>query len=563
MTKIEKIAKQKFGFEKFLPGQRESIQAVINGRDTLVVKPTGSGKSAIYQIAGLLMSGPTVVVSPLIALQKDQLDSIRQQDLPEAAVVNSTQRVGEVREAFEKLEDGDLEYLFLAPEQFHNPATLERVQAAKPSLFVVDEAHCISEWGHDFRPDYLRLGSVIEALNHPVVLAMTATAAPRVREEIIEKLGMRDPQIVVRGFDRPNIHLSVRHFGSEPEKAEALFSAVEDSEKPGIVYVATRKHAETIGQALSDRGLRVVYYHGGMPAKERKQIHEDFMQDQADVIVATNAFGMGVDKPNVRFVFHYDISDSIDSYYQEIGRAGRDGKTARAVLFYRPEDLGVQKFFKGGGKLEKEQLLRVAETVASEDGRIEFDQLAEKTDLSGRKLAKALNRLTEAGAVETLPTGEVVASGEAAVEEAVEQAAGAHQAFKDYEQLRIEKIRMYAELADCRREYLLEYFGEEAEGHCGRCDNCERLEQGESSGHPAPARSARGTNAPAQPASAAQPAAAAGPFALKTRVVHKEWGKGVVEAYEGGKMTVLFDEQGRKTLSVQAVVENNLLESAA
>ncbi len=547
---IAEVAKERCGFDRFLPGQEEAIRSVLEGRDTLVVKPTGSGKSAIYQIAAAIIPGPTVVVSPLIALQKDQVDAIGDQDVGDAAVVNSVVRASEVKETFGKLEEGDLEFVFMAPEQLHKSEVLERLKAAGPKLFVVDEAHCISEWGHDFRPDYLKLGRAIEALGHPVVLAMTATAAPRVRDEIVEKLGMQKPNIVVRGFDRPNIWLGVQSFESEAAKKEKLFDEIESADKPGIVYVATRKHAEEIGGALSERGLKVLYYHGGMKAKDRHQIQDEFMSGDAEVIVATNAFGMGVDKSNVRFVFHYDISDSIDSYYQEIGRAGRDGQPSKAILFYRPEDLGIQKFFKGGGKIEEQEMKQIAEAVLNEGEPVDPGDLKEKLNLSDRKLAKAINRLEDAGALETLPTGEVIAAEDGPdLEQAARDAASAQRERKEHEALRIEKMRAYAELNACRREYILNYFGEAFNGPCGNCDYCQGL------------LAARTKPQPAIRASAAAPPE--GPFPLKSRVIHKEWGKGMVDSYEGGKITVLFDEAGRKTLSVEAVLKGNLLEQAA
>jgi ATP-dependent DNA helicase RecQ len=538
-AQIQKIAEEKFGYKELRPGQEEAISAILNKQDTLVVMPTGSGKSAIYQIPALLLGGPTVVVSPLIALQRDQAQSLGQQDVPGAAVVNSMTRVGDVREAFEDLKEGDLEFLFLAPEQFSNSERFERVRASKPSLFVVDEAHCISEWGHDFRPDYLNLGSVIEALGHPVVLAMTATAAPKVRDEITERLGMRKPRVIVKGFNRPNIRLTVEsNFESESKKKDALLERVSEAEKPGIVYAASRKHAEDIAHELSDRGLKAVFYHGGMRAKERNAIQEDFMSGRSDVIVATSAFGMGVDKANVRFVFHYDISDSLDSYYQEVGRAGRDGLPANAILFYRPEDLGLQKFLAGGGKLETDKLEQIAKAVHQEDAPVSPEELREKLDLSKAKVAKALNRLEEAGAVERLPTGEVAGSNPPDLREAAEQAAVAQKERHEYNMLRIEKMRAYAELLDCRREYLLNYFGEDSKGRCGNCDNCLK-------------------------SPSTQPKKPGEPFPLKTRVVHKQWGKGLVKSYDGDKVVILFDEAGPKTLSTQAVVEGGLLERAS
>ncbi len=252
--RIESVARDTFGYESLHPGQVEAIESVLAGCDTLAVMPTGAGKSAIYQIAALLSPGPAVIVSPLIALQRDQLAAIQQEDIGEAAVVNSAERASERREAWVELDEHRLTYLFLAPEQFSNEETLAHVRAAQPSLLVVDEAHCISEWGHDFRPDYLKLGAVVEALGHPAALALTATASPPVRAEIVERLHMREPRLIVQGFNRPNIWLGVERFEDEHGKRHALPDRVEAAEKPGIVYAATHKHAEELAAALGARG---------------------------------------------------------------------------------------------------------------------------------------------------------------------------------------------------------------------------------------------------------------------------------------------------------------------
>jgi ATP-dependent DNA helicase RecQ len=534
---IRQIARERFGYESLRAGQEAAIKALLDGHDTLAVMPTGSGKSAIYQIAGILIPGSTVVISPLIALQRDQVESIARQDVGEAAVVNSTVPTAKRQEVFEALEEEELEFLFLAPEQFNNPETLERLQNSKPSLFVVDEAHCISEWGHDFRPDYLRLGSAIAALGHPRILALTATAAPTVREEIIERLGMHDPQVIVQGFDRPNIWLGVKRFEDEAEKQQALLKWAVRAKKPGIVYVATRKKAEEVAQALCDKRVKAIFYHAGMKAKEREEAQSAFMNDEAEVIVATTAFGMGVDKPNVRFVFHHDISDSVDSYYQEMGRAGRDGEKALAILFYCPDDLKIRRFLASSGQVDAEEVEQVAAVVQEQDEPIKRRELREQTGLSQAKVATALSRLEEVGVVEMLATGEVVESEKPPeVSEAAQEAIRAQERYQHYLRSRLEMMRGYAEVRDCRREYLLNYFGEKLEEPCGFCDNCKAGVVVEDSGSK--------------------------PFPLSSRVVHSSWGEGLVMRYEGDKMVILFDEVGYKTLDVDMVKQRGLLKQA-
>ncbi len=461
---ILEAARKNFGFDTLRPGQEEAIRALLKHQHSLVVMPTGSGKSAIYQIAGSLLKGATVVISPLIALQKDQVDSINTSNGDDAVVLNSTQRVSETRESMEKIEEGSGKYIFLAPEQLRKQETIEALENAGIELFVIDEAHCISEWGHDFRPDYLQLGSTIERLGHPTVLAMTATASPQVRQEIVERLGMRKPKIFVQDFDRPNIYLRVDRFQKEEEKLQALVHRVHWAEKPGIVYVATRKKAEEIMRALDGEGVHALFYHGGLKASERTEIQEQFMSDNAEVIVATNAFGMGIDKANVRFVYHYDITDSLDSYYQEIGRAGRDGERAEAVLFFRPEDLGVQKFRSSEGKLEAKQIERVADAIADQEGPVEVEEISEQANLSERKLANAIHRLEDVGALDVLPTGEVELAEDADVSEAAQDAAAEQEKRSAMRLERLRQMQEYADTGTCRREYLLRYFGDSFTG---------------------------------------------------------------------------------------------------
>lgn len=469
---IHEVARRHLGFESLRPGQEPAVRSLLEGRDTVVVQPTGSGKSAIYQIAGLMIEGSTVVISPLIALQKDQVDSINEHDAAPAVVVNSTQRAAEARDTMEQIEQGKVEYIFLAPEQLHREETMTALKAGGISLFVIDEAHCISAWGHDFRPEYLQLGPVIEALGHPVVLAMTATASPEVRDEIIQRLGLRDPAVFVSGFDRPNISLRVDSFSSESDKMDALIRRTNFADKPGIIYTATRKNAEEIMRALDEAGVHSLFYHAGLKAKERAAIQEQFMGGNAEVIVATNAFGMGIDKADVRFVYHFDIPDSLDSYYQEIGRGGRDGEPAEAVLFYRPENIGTQKFRTGEGKLETRQLEQITEVLKKEDGPLKPEAIAEEVDLSKRKLIAALHRLEDVGAVEALPTGEVQIAESADLDDAARAAIEEQERHKQLRRQRLEQMQQYAELSSCRREALLRYFGDDFTGPCYNCDNC-------------------------------------------------------------------------------------------
>ena len=467
-------AKRLLGFPSLRLGQDDAIRALLNGHDVVVVQPTGSGKSAIYQIAGELIGGSTVIVSPLIALQKDQADSIdEERKLKDPVVVNSALPVTEQRDAMERIEEGQAKYIFLAPEQLRKRETIETLQSGGVSLFVIDEAHCVSQWGHDFRPDYLQLGVVIEALEHPPVLAMTATASKRVRDEIVERLGLKKPKVIVQGFDRPNISLRVDTFGTEDEKLEAVMRRVTFAETPGIIYVGTHKHAESIAEELQQRGVDAVFYHGGRKAKERDEIQDRFMRGDAPVIVATNAFGMGVDKPDIRFVYHADVSESLDSYYQEIGRAGRDGKPAEAVLFFRPGDIGSQAYKTSSGKVDTAELEQVVGVLAQEGGPVATEELVEKTDLTARKLINTVHKLEQVGAAEQLPTGDVQLAGDMSVEEIAKAAAEQQEHQKELRKWRLEQMKAYAEHRGCRREFLLRYFGDSYEGPCGNCDNCE------------------------------------------------------------------------------------------
>ncbi len=470
---IAQAARKLLKFPSLRLGQEDAIRSLLEGRDTLLVQPTGSGKSAVYQIAGALREGSTIVVSPLIALQKDQADAIEASRLDETAVVNSTLSASQMREAMERIQGGKVEYIFLAPEQLSKQETLDHLRAANVSLIAIDEAHCISQWGHDFRPDYLGLAQVIEALGHPPTLAMTATASNEVRKEIIGRLGLRDPRVLVHGFDRPNISLRVDFFSTRGEKHEAVLRRVEFADKPGIVYVSTHKNAESIAGDLQACGVDAVFYHGGLKARQREEIQDRFMNGEVEVIVATNAFGMGVDKPDIRFVYHADVSDSLDGYYQEIGRAGRDGQPAEAVLFYRPQDINAQQYKTGGGNVDAQALETVASALAHHRRPTSRDDLAKETALSGRKLSNIVHKLEEVGAAKQLDSGRIQLARGRTLDDIAEAAASQQQVQKEVRKRRLESMQGYAECRTCRREYLLRYFGDDYSGPCGNCDRCE------------------------------------------------------------------------------------------
>jgi ATP-dependent DNA helicase RecQ len=338
-----KVLKEIFGFDSFLPGQEEAIRAVLEGRDTLAVMPTGGGKSLCYQIPALMQESLTVIVSPLISLMKDQVDSLLQSSVAEAATLHSGLSPEERWEVERRVRTGETRMLYVAPERLRSLEFVLSLRRAGVGLFVVDEAHCISEWGHNFRPDYLFLPRAVRDLGSPPILALTATATPRVRDDILRSLKMRSPKVVVTSFNRPNLTYRVLSAKEKKHKLPLVLDIIRNSPPPGIVYATTRKESEELAASLRRSGVDAAAYHAGMDAAERSDVQERFMTDELSVVVATVAFGMGVDKPNVRFVIHSSVPGSLPAYMQESGRAGRDGEKAECVILYRSADLGRRK----------------------------------------------------------------------------------------------------------------------------------------------------------------------------------------------------------------------------
>ncbi|MFE9880879.1 RecQ family ATP-dependent DNA helicase [Streptomyces sp. NPDC005784] len=551
--RLRRCAREVFGWESLRPSQLAAMTAVMEGRDTIVVMPTGAGKSAVYQVPGVLLKGPTVVVSPLIALQRDQVAHLARIEGSGASAVNSAQRARDNEAAWERVREGSLHFLFVSPEQLAKDEVVEQIAAAAPALMVVDEAHCVSSWGYDFRPDYLSLCHVRERIGRPPLLALTASAAAPVRADIVERLGMHEAHEVVAGFDRPNITLEVVRHRENAGKRRWVVERTAAEAKPGIVYAGTRREAEQYAQELSALGFDSAAYHAGLSAAERSRTHDRFRDDELDVVVATSAFGMGIDKPNIRFVLHASVPGSLDTYYQEIGRAGRDGQPSTAILAYRPEDLGVQRF-RTGAHPDPQTLGGLIDAVRESRGPVTATGLRERTGLSQTPLTSMLHLLEEAGAVTTEKRGGVRAVPGARRDSCVREAVRIASARVDLERSRLEMMRAYAETNGCRRRHMLGYFGESlTEGDCAACDICTRARE---SKH-APVRT--GDVLSGTGPDLLEPMAADGAFPPGMRVGHSTWGEGEVMSEEGNRITVLFESVGYRTLSLPAVQARGLL----
>lgn len=482
----QEALKTYFALEQFRAPQQEIIGSVLAGKDTLVVMPTGGGKSLCYQLPAMILPGVTLVVSPLIALMKDQVDTLCAKGLP-AGLINSMQSAEEQRNTLQAIRQRELKLVYVAPERFRSQSFLRSLPPEAISLLAIDEAHCLSQWGHDFRPDYMRLGAVRKALGNPPCVALTATATPDVQSDIKNHLELRDPAEFVAGFARPNLSFRILQVGPEKEKYARLQKLLRE-QRTGIVYCATRKSVENVTGKLKELGEQVICYHGGLSDNERNAAQEAFMSRKVNVVVATNAFGMGIDRADIRFVCHFEMPGSVEAYYQEGGRAGRDGKPAVCEMLFSYADKRIQDFFIEGTNPGRELITQVFDTLRNHrdeqnEVKLSIDDLAEQIPVKVNPMAvgSALALLSRGEWIERFDVpgqrirGTRILKPELTGRDLPFDAAALAEK-RQRDDKRLQAVIQFAYARKCRQSWILEYFGERSGASCGQCDHCQQQE---------------------------------------------------------------------------------------
>lgn len=477
-NKIFDILKNYFGYDSFKGEQEAVIRRIVNERKhSLVLMPTGSGKSLCYQIPALYFENSTIVISPLIALMQDQVDALRKKNIP-AAFINSTLSKQEREKRLKDFLDGKIKLLYVTPERFRKQDFVERIKKVKIDLLAVDEAHCISEWGHDFRPDYSRIGEFRELLGNPLTIALTATATHAVQEDIIKKLNINKNEIKIfhQGIERPNLRLEAVDVFDDKEKLREIFSTLEKYEGSGIIYFSLIKTLERFSEILGDNGFKHGVYHGKLEDKQRKSMQRDFINEKQKLILATNAFGMGIDKADIRFVIHVEVPSSIESYYQEIGRAGRDGKDSLCLLLYNQEDLYTQMEFIKWANPDANFYFALYNLLKRDLGLINssgIEYLREQMNFKNKndfRIETALAMLDRYGVTE----GDIEKKNLKLVNELPEILQDDNflkeKLLNDNKKLL--SVVNYFRSENCRRVFISDYFGFPGEKPCGNCDNC-------------------------------------------------------------------------------------------
>jgi ATP-dependent DNA helicase RecQ len=468
-----------FGFRQLRPGQASIMEAVLAGQDTLAVQPTGSGKSLTYQLPSMVLPGPTLVVSPLLALIEDQYTKLLKAGVP-VARIDSTRTAKERAADLEGVREGRIRLVFITPESVCSPSVQETLDGVKFSLFAVDEAHCVSQWGHDFRPSYLGLRRAAEVLGRPPILALTATATPAVGDDVIAQLGMKNSKVVRVSFHRPNLAFDVRKVAGEADKLRILGKLIQRLRRPGIVYCATVRAVDDLYVALRHGKIPVERYNGKMTTDEREKAQAAFMASGRKVVmIATNAFGLGIDKPDIRYIIHYQMPGSPESYVQEAGRAGRDGKPARCVLLFQPDDIAIQEHFLKEAHPTKTQARMVADGLYawSDEGKeVSVRDLAMSMALPERRVRVVLSVLEGMGVAEEVRAARWKGVEPRPTRERIDKAAMVFEARRISDRRRLADLLKYMNLQECRVQMLREYFGEPVGERCGHCDSCAGLD---------------------------------------------------------------------------------------